>query len=257
MREVLDGKKVFTLEKLKLGETAQLFHDLSQDFGNLSPCERKALLKTDRERLSRATCTLVNCTTLETLFAKIPEINLGEIGDLLEFDHIALFIPSPLEIVASWLAQTGQYQDEAIIFPSTIVAKRLEQRYFPDSQKIEIPTTILLATLTGVESSRSLELFIPTPKPGVLTKKVITQEVDRGHESHLAFRLQKPSEANLKAIINTLEKSLDFETGGINRHQNITLIYYRNPETGARIEIICDGTFDIFSENQLFPASDR
>jgi hypothetical protein len=210
--------------------------------------EAKAIALKDRERLNRALNVIKTETTAEALrraFGGRSSEQVQQTVRKVRYDHGAILLATEPSLVDYWLAQ--EQFGSASLFPSSIVARRLEKRYGVPS-----PTTILRANITIPDPDRrsetvkrQVEVFLPAAAAQTWDRRALEAEQTHNYESHTAFVVHEGftlKEVRADFLINGLQP----DGGGTNTVENSTTLYFIN-ERGERFELIQYGK----TENEL------
>lgn len=235
--------------------------EISQYVQNYSLLNKKValeMIKRDVNRLSYISKLLKTTTTkdvFKTCFSMSSSESIKEVSDLLCFDHIAILISTPLEIIDFYLRSEGY--DNFKLFPSEVVRERFTNRYkikLPAGS--DIPVEIFKADINiqnldkeCKNTVRRIEIFCPHPVAGILFKEDIDQEVKNDYEFHYAFSPISISKNLTERVRRELVTNRYFsDGGGYNKNENVSVFYYLNKggKKKTRIEFIFQSEIEVF-----------
>ncbi|QKW18351.1 hypothetical protein HUT16_04075 [Kitasatospora sp. NA04385] len=171
------------------------------------------------------------------------------------FDHCGLLLfPRTLESGLRRLEELGL--SPMPVVPSTVVRRRLAERYGLDPADCEVHITRLRLGLPTGRRHTAVEIFL-LPRDGrAYSPRLEEAEVAAGYEQHTAFVVARPSTALLTRLVASwrTEAGLLTEGGGHNPHEGgpdgSTVMYFvrehAHPGPRRRFELHCPGDLTPF-----------
>ncbi|AUG79105.1 hypothetical protein CFP65_4355 [Kitasatospora sp. MMS16-BH015] len=173
------------------------------------------------------------------------------------FDHCGvLLFPRTLEAGLRELERLGLAPLPAV--PSTVVRRRLIERYGLEPADCEVHLTRLHLDLPDGRRHGAVEVFLFPRDSRAFHPRIEESEVAHGFEQHTAFVVTEPSPPLLAALVAAwrTEAGLLREGGGHNPHeggpQGSTVMYFvrghERPARRRRFELHCAGDLREFTE---------
>lgn len=220
----------------------------------------RSFVATDKQRLGLVMESIQKDSTADVLRNAIDgsdDAQLQKLARKVRFDHVGIVVMTPDKFVKLWLKEQHFQTDEKDIFTfnSTIVSKRLGSRYIEPEKQIKtvikrVNRIMEDPDFPGQETKRQVELFFP--EDAAKTEQVSTkswrksqalEEIHEEKESHIGL-VVRDGHSIVEARVNFLELRLKADGGGTNDKENSTTIYFINPQTGKRLELIKYGEQD-------------
>ncbi|WP_406096034.1 hypothetical protein [Streptomyces sp. NBC_01013] len=171
------------------------------------------------------------------------------------FDHCAvLLFPRTLDAGLHHLEQQGLAPLPTV--PSTVVRRRLSERYGLDPTEAGVHITRIRPELPDGRRHASVEVFLFPRDSAAFDRDIEKSEVAHGFEQHTAFVCGRPDAAVLESLVTAwrAEAGLLWEGGGYNPHEGprgSTVMYFvrdhARPARRRRFELHCAGDLREFT----------
>ncbi|MFB6893581.1 hypothetical protein ACFCX4_30170 [Kitasatospora sp. NPDC056327] len=173
------------------------------------------------------------------------------------FDHCGvLLFPRTVGAGLRYLERRGLAPLPTV--PSTVVRRRLGERYGLDPADCEVHITRLRMNLPDGRRHAAVEVFLfPRDSPG-FDRRIAESEAAHGFEQHTAFVVGRPGEPLLAGLVSAwrTEAGLLWEGGGHNPHEGgpdgSTVMYFvrehGRPARRRRFELHCPGDLGDFMD---------
>jgi hypothetical protein len=165
------------------------------------------------------------------------------------FDHCAvLLFPQSLDGGLRDLERCGL--DPLPLVPSTVVRRRVSERYGLDADRCGIHLTRLRVDLPNGRRHAAVEVFLFPKDSAEHSQRIEDSEIAHEFERHTAFELARPAARTLAELVAAWRAGagLLWEGGGHNPHegdQGSTVLYFvrdgAHPAHRRRFELHCAG----------------
>jgi hypothetical protein len=216
---------------------------------------------TDLRQLDDAIRDARHASTASASSLLAPVVAGGDAAALTErncvFDHCAvLLFPRTLTAGLRHLEQRGLAPLPTV--PSTVVRRRLSERYGLDPTECDVHITRLRLDLPDGRRHAAVEVFLFPRDSGAFDRRIEESEVEHGFEHHTAFVVTRPSPPLLARFVTSwrTEAGLLWEGGGHNPYeggpQGSTVMYFvrddERPAPRRRFELHCAGDLRTFTD---------
>ncbi|WP_299541147.1 hypothetical protein [uncultured Streptomyces sp.] len=171
------------------------------------------------------------------------------------FDHCAvLLFPSTLASGLRHLEERGLAPIPTV--PSTVVRRRLSERYGLDPAQCRVHITRIRPELPDGARHASVEVFLFPRDSTAFDRRIEETEAEQGFEQHTAFVFGRPTAPVLESLVAAwrADAGLLWEGGGHNPHEGprgSTVMYFvrdhTRPARRRRFELHCAGDLRDFT----------
>ncbi|WP_407705298.1 methyltransferase [Streptomyces tanashiensis] len=212
-----------------------------------APLPGETMLLDDAARL-RAAAAFVreyeSATLLPLLLPGLHGPELASVAAYCRFAHVGILLfPRDPRDLRDLLAASGLVADTPSL-PSVVVRERLARRHRRDVAELDVQ--ILRPRVHGPAGEpRAVEVFTLAVPEGSGLEPIAAHERALGHETHLAFALERPDPLVLRGLCAVLTRhGARPDGGGYNPHENGTVLYFTTPDTTCgyrRLELYAPG----------------